>query len=263
MDTKLNEALGNKDYSSEFEGAEFEDIMNHLDSWNDKTVNFYVYNANDLRFYKKKPVKVLASLPAKNGNFTRLDFEIETTLANGKVITNKNGGFMSDYTITKNVKTDFNGNIESGFIPGDQVVVSVVCKHDKSKKAESKLTVDYNFGANFLLYGRDWNRSAGENGNEVEIEIKQENHKVTGKPVLRVKLKSNAARAPLREFTVSPTETIYVKTKGGDDEVKHFNSGDGGDITVYKDPSVKSFRIKYDCNGGKPGGRFASSGRDG
>lgn len=97
-------------------------------------------------------------------------------------------------------------------------------------------------------------------------EIIEDKHAVTGEPVLRVRLTSTAERAKLKEFSLSPNQSFIVKTyggKGGEDNSRFYNGGDGGDIIVYKDPSVSSFRIKYDTKGGAPGGSSASFGREG
>ena len=213
-----------------------------------------------------KSAKVIIKLPKENGNFMSVNFDIETTLTDGTVITTANQGFYEDYEINKNYKTDFNGNLESGFIKGDAVEVSIVSKHNNNIKANASEALSYNKGPVFYLYGRGWSGSAGEDGEDVEIEIKQEKHGVTGKPVLRVKLTSTADRAKLKEFSLEPTASMVVKTyggKGGKADGRPYDGGDGGDIIVYKDPSVQSFRIKYDVKGGAPGGISANYGRDG
>ena len=213
-----------------------------------------------------KSAKVIMKLPKENGNFMSVNFDIETTLTDGTVITTADQGFYEDYEITKNYKTDFNGNLESGFIEGDAVKVSVISRHNAKIKANASQALSYNKGPAFYLYGRGWSGSAGEDGDDVEIEIKEEKHGVTGKPVLRVKLTSTAGRAKLKEFSLEPTASMIIKTyggKGGKADGRYYDGGDGGDIIVYKDPSVQSFRIKYDVKGGAPGGISANYGRDG
>lgn len=215
---------------------------------------------------KIKSAKVIIKLPNENGNFMNVKFDIKTTLEDGTVISTADQGFYEDYEITKNYKTDFSGNLESGFIDGDAVKVTIVNKYNSKIKAEASEALSYNKGPAFLLYGRGWSGSAGDDGDDVEIEIKEEKHAVTGKPVLRVKLTSTAARAKLREFSLEPTASMIVKTyggKGGKADGRSYDGGDGGDIIVYKDPSVQSFRIKYDVKGGAPGGISANYGRDG
>ncbi len=393
VNNSLNETSGNKDYSEEFEGKEFPDMMTYLDGWNNKTVKTYNWSSRDNRYYVKeaqtivvgkngdeyeyvmvngkkyvpiknadsdkilkfqwssiilyfsedklvtygqneegdvfikqlfglkenaqkvtaeieaylaytaslidqdvaganaereriaaekaaarkakyglhdksiKSAKVLVNLPQENGNFMNVSFIIETTLTDGSIIkTRPDEGFYEDYIITKNFTTDFSGNIESGFIDGDQAVVKVVSKYDSKITAEGSATLSYNKGPVFLLYGRGWSGSEGEDGEDVEIEIIEDKHAVTGEPVLRVRLTSTAERAKLKEFSLSPNQSFIVKTyggKGGEDNSRFYNGGDGGDIIVYKDPSVSSFRIKYDTKGGAPGGSSASFGRDG
>ncbi|MFK7787369.1 MAG: hypothetical protein AB8B56_19755 [Crocinitomicaceae bacterium] len=211
---------------------------------------------------KVTSISITASLPEENGNFSPYSYSIEATLEDGTKISTNDGGFFSDYNITR-TGTDFSDNINGEFVEGDQVSIEASLKYNPAIKDVKKLTLDYNTNINFFMYGRGWSGSEGEDGNDVEIEIKQETHAVTGKPILRVKL---TGRGEVKKFSISPNKTMIVKTyggSGGEDDERFYNGGDGGDITVYKDPSVEAFRIKYDTNGGAPGGRSANAGRDG
>ncbi len=215
---------------------------------------------------KVKSIKVISSLPPVNGHFVAYDYSIEATLEDGTKINTDEGGFIDDYIITDTPR-DFENKITKGFIPGDEIVIKAALKYDKTITAEKRMPLDYNTGAGFPLFGRYRSRSSGDDGSDVEIEIWQENHAVTGKPVLRVHLTTNAAHidGPI-DFSIDPSENIEIHTYGGGggDDNGYYNGGDGGDITVYKDPSVTSFRIKYKMHGGKPGGGIsASPGRDG
>ncbi|MFK8046226.1 MAG: hypothetical protein AB8B72_12085 [Crocinitomicaceae bacterium] len=211
-------------------------------------------------------IEIIPEIPEKFGQFIPFSYTLVATLKNGSKITAGNGeGFFEDYIVTT-PKRDFNGAIESGFLNSDELVITAKLKKDPSISATKKISIPYNSDIQFQFYGKGWTRSAGENGYNVTVKIKQENHSVTGKPLLRVRIESNASYAPIREFTISPDKSIIIDCHGGDgggDDSRYYNGGDGGNIRVFKDPSVKSFYIDYDISGGRAGGRSARDGRDG
>jgi len=212
-----------------------------------------------------KSIEVITAVPAKFGYYIPFSYKVVATLKNGTKISTGNGeGFLEDYIITA-PKRDFNGAIESGFLDSDEIVITAKLKKDPSISHTAKISIPYNSSLKFELYGKGWYHKRGDNGYDVTLKIKQENHSVTGKPVLRVRLESNAAYAPLREFTISPDQAIIVDCHGGDggNEEGHFNGGNGGNIRVIKDPSVENFYVDYNVNGGAKGGYNASAGRDG
>lgn len=393
MNTKLEEAAGNKDYTSEFEGKEFPDMITHIDAWNGKTIKSYTYDYRDLRYYfsedvkvevvkegeeykyiqlgqwkfvaeknpdsekianfkgspgalyftdskivtyygrsgedggvsikrfygakepaKKveaeisaynnytnglinadvaaankerariaaekaaarkakyglhdkdvKSIEVIADVPSKFGYYIPFSYKVVATLKNGTKISTANGeGFLDDYIITA-PKRDFNGAIETGFLDSDEIVITAKLKKNPSISHTEKVSIPFNSPLKFEFYGKGWYHKRGDNGYDVTLKIKQENHSVTGKPVLRVRLESNASYASLREFSISPDQSIIVDCHGGDggNEEGHFNGGNGGNIRVIKDPSVENFYVDYNVNGGAKGGYNASAGRDG
>jgi len=393
INNKLEEAAGNKDYSSEFEGKEFPDMLTHIDKWHGKTIKSYTYDYRDLRYYSSEKVKVevvkegneykyiqlgqwkfvaeknpdsdkianfkgspgalyftdtkivtyygrsgeeggvsikrfygakepakkveaeisaynkytkklissdvaaadkerakiaaekaairkakyglvdkdvksievIPNVPAKFGHFIPFSFKVVATLKDGTKISTGNGeGFIEDYILTT-PKRGFNGALESGFLKSDEVVITAKLKKDPSIGHTKKVSIPFNSDIRFEFYGKGWYHKRGDNGYNVTLKIKQEKHSVTGKPVLRVRLESNASYAPLSEFSISPDKAIIVDCHGGDggNEEGHFNGGNGGNIRVIKDPSVENFYVDYNVNGGQKGGYNASAGKDG
>lgn len=393
LNTKLEEASGNKDYTAEFEGVEFADMMTFVDAWNGKTIKSYNYDYRDLRYYfsedvkvevvkeggeykyiqlgqwkfvaeknpdsdkianfkgspgalyisetkivtyygrsgdeggiaikrfygtkepaKKieaeivaynkytkelinadvavadaerariaaekaaarkakyglhdkdvKSIEVIAQAPAKFGYFIPFSYEVVATLTNGTKISTANGeGFLDDYIITK-PKTSYEGALESGFLNSDELTITAKLKKNPSISHTAKVSVPYNSDIRFEYYGKGWYHKRGDNGYDVTVTIKQERHSVTGEPVLRVRIESNADYASLVEFSISPDKAIIIDCSGGagGNEEGHFNGGNGGNVRVIKDPSVESFYIDYDISGGKKGGYNASDGNDG
>lgn len=211
-----------------------------------------------------KSIEIFPSVPKVFGHFIPYSYYIVATLSDGKKISTKDGGYISDYEVTT-TKSDFNGAIESGFLKSDELIITAKVKSKPSVTETKKISIPYNSDIQFLLYGHGWNHRNGDRGSNATIKIKQEKHSVTGEPVLRVRIESTAAHASLREFSISPNNAIVIDCHGGSggNEGGHFNGGDGGNIKVLKDPSVEKFTVDYNLNGGKAGGYNASAGRDG
>lgn len=211
-----------------------------------------------------KSIEIFASVPKIFGQFIPYSYYLVATLADGTKISTKDGGYRNDYEVTT-TKSDFKGAIESGFLSSDELVITAKVKSKPSVTKTKKISIPYNSDISFLLYGHGWNHRNGDRGSNATIKIKQEAHTVTGEPVLRVRIESTAAHAKLREFSISPNNAIVIDCHGGDggNDGGHFNGGDGGNVKVIKDPSVKHFTVDYNLNGGKAGGYNASAGRDG
>ena len=203
-----------------------------------------------------KSIKIVTDVPEEFGYYVPFSYYIEATLENGqKIRTKYDEGFLEDYNIEKTV-TDFNGAIPHGFVPGDAVVIKASVKSNPAVKAEKKITIPYNMDAAFT-YSEN---IAGADGHHVKIFIKEEKHGVTGEPVLRVRLKSAAFWAKDIKFSINPKNTIVVDCSGrnGRDLQNHYRGGDGGDVEIYVDPSVTTYKLRLDNSGGKGYGTSAN-----
>lgn len=213
-----------------------------------------------------KSIEIVPNIPEVFGHFIPYSYKVVATLKDGnKITTGYDEGYYDDYIIEV-PESDMIGALGSGFINSDELVITAKLKKNPSISTTKKIAIPYNTGATFQLYGKGWSGSPGEDGYDATVKIKQEKHAVTGKPVLRVQITSNASYAKLREFTIAPDKNIVIDCSGGSggsDDGRHYNGGDGGNIRVIKDPSVESFYIDYDVSGGRAGGRAASDGRDG
>lgn len=210
-----------------------------------------------------KSIEIKPNVPDVFGHYVSYGYDIIATLADGTKISTADGGYISDYEVTKSSGT-YN-KFENGFLSSDELVITAKVKSKPSVTATEKIAIPYNQNVQFLLFGRGWHHREGDNGSNTEVYIKQENHSVTGKPVLRVRIKSTAAHAPLSEFSISPNNTIVIDTHGGEggNDGGSFRGGHGGNITVYKDPSVDNFKLDHNTRGGQGGTSYANDGRDG
>lgn len=205
------------------------------------------------------------------GYYRPFSYQIKATLADGKTISTKDGGFWSDYSITY-----ANGDVKSKtiqdtkFVNGDKIVVTVKSKFDSKIVATEDVVMDYSETLTMNFNSNNW----GVSGSSLKIEMKQRKHAVTGKEVVMIKVTDLSGYAKPKYMIIDADESLNVWTKGhngyktvgtGNSTGPGANAGDGGNVTVYKDPSVKNFNINYTVNGGIGGaGTYGyNRGRDG
>lgn len=205
------------------------------------------------------------------GYYRPFSFQIKATLADGRTISTKDGGFWEDYTITY-----LNGDVKSKtiedtqFITGDKIVIEVKSKFDEKIIATGDVIMNYSETLTMNFNSNNW----GKSGSSLKIEAKQRKHAVTGKDVIMIKVTDLSGYAKPKYMIIDADQSLNVYTKGhngyktvgtGNETGPGQNAGNGGNITVYKDPSVTNFNIEYTMNGGIGGaGTYGyNRGRDG
>ena len=114
----------------------------------------------------------------------------------------------------------------------------------------------------------------GKSGSPLKIEAKQRKHAVTGKDVIMIKVTDLTGYSKPKFMIIDANQSLIVWTKGsngyktvgnGNETGPGANAGNGGDVTVYKDPSVTRLTVEYTANGGIGGaGTYGyNRGRDG
>ncbi len=210
-------------------------------------------------------------LPEKFGHYTTFDFDVKATLKDGSVLSTDNGGFWSDYVITY-TGGDFSDNkIQGKFNKEDKIVVSVTSAFDPAMKTSSDVVLLYNQDITFNYTATGWSRSAGETANNFKIEVKQVKHKVNGTTLNAIQITNVSMGTVVAQFKLGIDQTLHFTCNGGyggSDDGYGKDGGNGGNITVIKDPSVKTFNLNYSNRGGKAGKGSTSSydgraGRDG
>ena len=197
--------------------------------------------------------------PYSFGYYRSFSFQVKATLANGKTISTGDGGFWSDYTITYQ-----NGDIKSKtihdtkFISGDKIVVTVKSKFDSKTLVTADVVMDYSETLTANFNSNNW----GTSGSNLKIEVKQRKHAVSGKDVIMVKVTDLSGYAKPKYMIIDADKSLNIYTNGhdgyktvgtGNATGPGANAGDGGNITVIKDPSVTSFNISYTMDGGTGG----------
>lgn len=193
------------------------------------------------------------------GYYRPFSFQIKATLANGKTISTKDGGFWSDYTIMyKNAAVKNKTIQDTKFIKGDKIVIEVKSKFDGSIKGTGKAIMEYGETLTMGNNANNW----GESAANYTVEVKQMPHAVTGKPILLFKVTDHSGYQPILYFKMDANKTLnfyanghngYKTVNNGHDNGHGANAGNGGNITIIKDPSVKTFNINYTNRGGTGG----------
>jgi hypothetical protein len=209
--------------------------------------------------------------PYSFGYYRSFSFQVKAILTNGKSISTKDGGFWSDYTITYQ-----NGDVKSKtiqdtkFVKGDKIVVTVKSKYDSKIVATGDVVMDYSETLTLNNSSNNW----GESAFSYKLEVKQQKHAVTGKAIILIKVTDLSGYKKPKYMIIDADQSLNIYTNGnngyktvgtGNATGPGANAGNGGNITVYKDPSVTSFNINYTMNGGTGGaGTYGyNRGRDG
>lgn len=203
--------------------------------------------------------------PEKFGHFTGFTFAIKATLKDGTYLSTDEGGFISDYIITYEGGDYSEGKIQHKIVKDDKIKINVVSKFDANVKATAEVVPLYNQDIKFSYNGTSWSRGAGEGANNFKFEVKQMKHKVKGNEILAIRITNTTTGVVVSEFKMAADMTLYFYCKGGSggtDNGRGNDGGNGGNIILIKDPSVKSFNFTYENYGGK-GGKGSNANYDG
>lgn len=204
-------------------------------------------------------------VPEKFGHFRNFTFDIKATLKDGSVLSTDKGGFRSDYDITFTGGDYSEDKVKGVIVKDDKITITAVSKYDPRMKATSDVVLLYNEDISFTFNGMSWSRAAGESANNFKIEAKQMKHKVNGSELIAVRITNITTGKVISEFKMKSEQVLHFSCKGGSggsDGGRGNDGASGGNITVVKDPSVKTFNLDYNNRGGK-GGRGANSTLDG
>lgn len=226
-----------------------------------------------------KSIEVTDISAEKYGFYRPVNFHITATLADGTKISTKKGGFWEDYDI-KYPNTTLEGTKGYGlevkpksFIEGDEILIEVTSKYDASIKTTGRIPMKYDEDLAMKYNAYAW----GTSGHNFKIEVKQVKHALDDSDILMIRFTDLNGTYGTQMFKMQADKTLHVFTNGhnGNKTVKDGytfaetgpgqNAGNGGNITVIKDPSVKEFNLEYSNNGGIGGAGTAgyNRGRDG
>ncbi|MGB1041404.1 MAG: hypothetical protein ACPGVD_11065 [Flavobacteriales bacterium] len=209
--------------------------------------------------------------PHSFGYYRSFSYQIKATLANGKTISTKDGGFWTDYEITYANADVKNKTIQhTSFVKDDKVIINIKSKFDSKIKTTADVVMDYSETLTMSNSSNNWGVSAFS----YRYEVKQRKHAVTGKDVIMIKqIDLSGYQKPIY-MIIDADQSLNVYANGhngyktvgtGNSTGPGANAGNGGNITIIKDPSVTKFNINYTMNGGTGGaGTYGyNRGRDG
>ncbi len=202
------------------------------------------------------------------GQYGKIDYEIVATLTDGTEISTHDGGYTTDYSISRpHAQDDDFDVILPVFSDKDVYQVDVTLDKDNSITATGKvaLTYDYDLSFNWSAYG-GFRKRNGDSARDVDLYIKQTTNTESGKTLLMARIVDSYSDEMLSEFKIDPSKTMYIKLYGGDggvDEGTPTNGGNGGDVTVHVDPNVTSYKLKTGLTGGSGGKGSYYRGDDG
>ncbi|WKN43123.1 hypothetical protein [Tunicatimonas pelagia] len=193
------------------------------------------------------------------GNFVgEIHFGMEATLKDGRKIstTEINTGYMSDYIITYEnmpgkMSTHFAKNLDentfrTGFIKGDKVIVKVQSKYHPNLITSQEVIPTYDYKDGKVVF--DWSATKyGYRGNDLKLEIKATKHAVTGDDLYQYRVTNLTRNFIVAEGKIKQDQMMYLSSDGqpgtphgyaGSESLRGGDAGDGGTITVFKDPNI-------------------------
>lgn len=234
-------------------------------------------------------IKIVNFKSSKNiGNFEAYwEFSVEAKLKDGTVISTANSseGYIGDYKITyenfpvpsRPPKVAYSlSKITTGFINGDKIILKVQNKYHPHLKDQKEMVMTYDYKDGKVGFDRSASKW-GYNGENTKIEIKQVKHAVTGAPLYQYRVTSLTGNHIVAEGKIKPSQQLLVYANGQPgkpynysdmDGTRGGDAGDGGEILIFKDPSITEtldgflFVKSKGGNGGK-GVNYRYDGRPG
>lgn len=207
-------------------------------------------------------------VPEKFGHFRNFTFDVKAMLTDGTELSTMDGGFWSDYEISYGDAPYDGMSITGKIIEDDKITITVTSKFDPSIKTTKEVVLKYNEDISFSHNGLTYSRSAGDGASSFKIEIKQTLHKVTKEKLLMYRITNESTGELVAEFKISAQNKVVFKCNGGGggtEDGRGNDGGNGGNITVIKDPNVENYNLSYSNNAGRGGKGSMNSynGRDG
>lgn len=216
-----------------------------------------------------------------------IDFSVEATLKNGTKISTANGGYKDNYIIdyinmpgkeynSKHYsKNHYSNAFQTGFVKGDKVIVSVKLRKNPALKDREEAVMTYTHRQGRVTF--NWSATRyGYNGDNLRLEIKKVKHQVTGADLYQYRVTNISKNQIIAVGKVRTDQTMYLGSNGQPGTpVGHSNGyenrggdgGNGGTITIIKDPNVGSLsgflQTSVQAGGAGKGYSVLSDGRPG
>lgn len=201
---------------------------------------------------------------AKFNAHTNYPFDVEVTLEDGKVRSTKDGLIFSNFTFEGSglSAAEFNSgklSLDNKTVPaGDKVSFTVKTIYQNDVKTKTyNYTVDYNTdGVDLNYYGTMHGTAADRNGKNIDVEVKQVKHAVTGEDLLEYRVRYANSKTYHQIFRCQPSAKIIAHANGvswGTSASSNNgpDGGDGGTVRLIVDPNVTVYSFNANTKGGK------------
>lgn len=244
--------------------------------------------ANSLEGKEVSKIEIqLVSKPSKVAHFSEaIDYGVVATLKDGSTVkTNNLGGKLpwEDFKLAhigcSNTSERVKVDEDATKFPNDEIVLKVTSIYHPSLKANKALPTTNNISIQVSrngFYGADRAQATntatfgasqrGGNGHILTVKVKTVSHKKTGIKLNKIEIFDETKRETVAHYKLTPSTQLIINTNGGkgqwgsDGTSNSFPNGDkggaggnGGDVTIIKDPSVSEANILINNNGGKGG----------
>jgi hypothetical protein len=219
---------------------------------------------------------VVTNLPTELGHFSQILYGIQATLSDGQVFKTPNLGGKTDW---ENFVVEVQGaefgeeklqiHSDCSKIPSDQIRIKVTSKYHPNITTTKSIDVLYNAPIEVNYSGGRGGTSGiyvyagarGQNGQNLDVYVKPSKHKKNGSSLVQLEVRSMGK--VLHQFKITPNTPINIYTNGGngsygDKSKAPGNGGNGGDVTIYKDPTTPNLSINVQNRGGS-GGKYKES----
>lgn len=212
------------------------------------------------------------NIPDELGHSSQIMYGLEATTHDGKSYkTNNIGGKTpwEDFKVTV-VGGDFGEEKISiakdcKAIFNDRLLVKVTSKYHPHIQTSKSLNVKYNASVYLQYNGEDGGMNGiyvspgfrGHAGQSLIIKVKQTKHRQTGRPLNQVEVRRSNGQL-LHRLKLAYDATLVVNTRGGAGSFGRSSTspgqgGNGGNILLVKDPSVRKFTTTFQNQGGRGG----------
>lgn len=219
---------------------------------------------------------VTINLPTELGHNSQISYGIQVTLSDGQVFKTPNLGGKTDWEnfIIEVQGAEFGEEklqiySDCSKIPSDQVRIKATSKYHPNITTTKTIDVLYNAPIEINYSGERGGTSGiyvyagvrGRNGQNLDVYVKPSKHKKSGNSLVQVEVRSMGK--VLHQLKIAPNASLNIYANGGngsygDKSKAPGNGGNGGDVTIYKDPTTPNLSINVQNRGGN-GGKYKES----
>lgn len=229
---------------------------------------------------------VLVNTPKHVAHFSEaIKYGVVATLKNGSKLKTKNLGGKLPWSDFKVQNKGCSSTIDevrvdesAKSLKNDQITIQITSKYHPSLKAVKRLSTTNDIPVQVSRGGfNGWDRKKhttvhqGKNGqhagrgDNLTVKVKTVTHKQNGKKINKIEIFNRTKNELVAQYKLTPNTKLIIYNGGGrgmdgfngrSNSPNGGNGGDGGaggNITLIKDPSVKTFNVVLNNQGGSGG----------